>query len=65
MNFVSVLNSYLNQFYNSVAPPTKSGHSISAGEFYESVIVRAVKSPEFRERLINNPQAVLAELGIE
>jgi hypothetical protein len=65
MNLMSALNSFLNQFYNSAAPLAKSGQSITTREFYDSVIVQAVKSPEFRERLIKNPETILAEIGIE
>jgi len=65
MNLLSAMNSFLNQFYNSAAPLATSGRSITAREFYDSVIVRAVRSPEFRERLLTNPEVVLAEIGIE
>lgn len=65
MNLVSALNSFLNQFYTTAAPLADSGKSVTAGEFYNSVIVRAVQSPEFRARLLDNPEAVLSEMGIE
>jgi hypothetical protein len=65
MNLVSALNSFLNHFYSSMAPPARSGQSITARAFYDSVIVQAVKSPEFRERLVKNPEIILAEIGID
>jgi hypothetical protein len=65
MNLVSALNSFLNHFYSFAAPPAGSGQSITARAFYESVIARAVKSPEFRERLVKDPETILAEIGIE
>ena len=64
MNLLSALNSFLNQFYNSAAPLAKSQQSIDAKEFYDSVIVQALRSPEFRERLLKNPEAFLAEIEI-
>lgn len=65
MNLPSALNSFLNQFYNSAVPLAKSQQSIDAKEFYDSVIVQAIRSPEFRERLLKNPESFLAEIGIE
>lgn len=64
MKFTSTLSSFLNLFYN-YADLSNSQGGISAQQFYESVVVRAVKSPEFRLRLLNEPEAVFAEMGIE
>lgn len=65
MKLTSTLNSFLNLFYNFADLPANSQQGVTTQQFYESVIVRAVKSPEFRSRLLNEPEAVLAELGIE
>jgi hypothetical protein len=64
MNLLSALDSFLNHFYDSFAPPVSPDCSISAHGFYESVIIPAVQSPQFRENLLKDPQSVLAEIGI-
>lgn len=65
MKLQSAINAFLNQVYNSVAPPAKTEAGTSSASFYEAVIVRAVESEEFRERLMREPERVLAELNIE
>ncbi len=64
MNIFSALDNFLHHFYDSFAPPVKPDCRVSAHAFYESVILRALKSPEFRERLLKEPEAVLQELDV-
>lgn len=64
MNLLTALDSFLNHFYDSFAPPAGPDCTITAHEFYESVIIPAVKSPEFRQRLLKDSKTVLAEIGI-
>lgn len=64
MKLMSVLNSFLESFYVSFAPPAGAECAVSAKAFYESVILEAVRSPEFRKRLLDSPEEVLAEAGI-
>lgn len=64
MNLLTALDGFLNNFYDSFAPPVSADCSVTAHAFYESVIVPAVQSPQFRERLLREPQAMLAEVGI-
>lgn len=64
MNLMSALNSFLNHFYDSFAPPGIPEAPVSAHQFYESVIVKAVESPDFRRRLLTEPKAVLTEIGV-
>ena len=57
MKLMSVLDNFLHACY---------AHSKMSGRgFYQSVILRAVESPEFRERLLREPNAVLAEAGVK
>lgn len=65
MKLQSAINSFLNHLYDSIVPPAKTGAGVSSESFYEAVIVRAVESEEFRERLMREPERVLAELTIE
>jgi len=65
MKLTSTLNSFLNLFYNYSDLPANSEQGITAKQFYESVIARAVQSPEFRQRLLHEPEAVMAEIGIQ
>lgn len=65
MKLTTALNSFLNHFYNFTDFSANPERSISAQAFYESVIVRAVQSPEFRRRLVEAPATVLAELGVQ
>ena len=50
MKFMSVLNNFLENFYASFAPPTSGESAVSAKTFYESVILEALRSLEFRKR---------------
>jgi len=67
MKLLSALDSLLHQSYSQsrkfpVAADVDGG--ITGRRFYESVILRAVESPEFRARLLKEPGAVLSEAGI-
>lgn len=64
MNLMSALNSFLDNFYGSFAPPAGEDSAVSTKTFYESVILQAARSPEFRRALLENPGKVLAEAGI-
>ncbi len=65
MKLMSVLNNFLGNFYISFAPPTSGECAVSAKTFYESVILEALRSPDFRKRLLDSSEAVLAEAGIQ
>lgn len=65
MKLMSALNSFLDTFYASFAPPTGVESAVSAKTFYESIILQAVRSPEFRKRLLESPEEVLAEAEIK
>lgn len=62
MKLTSALNSFLQSFYASFAPAVDD-RPATANTFYEAIILPAVKSEEFRRRLLANPQAVLQEAG--
>lgn len=64
MKLTAALNSFLQGFYASFAPPGEGDQSAGANTFYESIIVPAVQSEEFRRRLLADPGAVLKEAGI-
>jgi hypothetical protein len=64
MKLMSALNGFLHGFYTSLAPPVDSARTVTARSFYDAVILPAVQSEEFRQRLLMNPEAVLAEAGI-
>lgn len=61
---MSALNNFLDSFYASFTPPTSAEYAVSAKTFYKSVILQALESPEFRKRLLDSPEEVLAEAGI-
>lgn len=65
MNLTSALDKFLHGFYESFTPPTTVASGLSGKAFYDLIIVPAIKSPEFRQRLLQDPQTVLAEAGIE
>ena len=56
MKLLEVLDSFLHVCYNN---PKTSGR-----RFRDAVILRAVESPEFRDRLMRETDAVLKEEGI-
>jgi len=64
MKLMSAVNGFLESFYASLTPPVGPDGHVTAQSFYESVLLRAVRSTEFRERLVREPHAVLAEVGI-
>jgi len=64
MKLMSAVNGFLEGFYASLTPPFGPDGHVTAKSFYESVLLRAVRSAEFRERLVRDPHAVLAEVGI-
>lgn len=65
MKLMSALNGLLQNLTVCFTPPGGSGDLLTAGAFYESVIVPAVKSPDFRKKLLENPEAILAQIGME
>ncbi len=65
MNLTSALDKFLHDFYESFTPPTTTSSGLSGSAFYDLVIAPAVKSSEFRQRLLQEPEKVLAEAGIE
>ena len=65
MKLQSAINAFLNHLYHSMTPPAKASSGVSSQSFFEAVIVRALKSPEFRERLMKEPERVFAEMEIE
>lgn len=65
MNLTSALDKFLHSFYESFTPPATAASGLSGSAFYDLIIAPAVKSPEFRRRLLQEPQQVLAEAGIE
>lgn len=64
MNLLSALDSFLHRFYDSFAPPVGPDCAVTAHKFYETVILPAIQSGPFRQRLLKDPQAVLAEVGV-
>lgn len=64
MKLTSALNSFLQGFYASLAPPADTGMPATSNAFYEAIILPAVQSEEFRKRLLASPEAVLAEAGV-
>ena len=64
MKLTAALNSFLQGFYASFAPPGEGDLPTGANAFYESIIVPAVQSEEFRKKLLADPGAVLAGAGI-
>lgn len=61
MNLLSAVNGLLHQCYGVFAGSGESGQGITGRAFYESVILRAIEDHAFRERLLQEPEAVLAE----
>jgi hypothetical protein len=64
MGLAELVNSFLQNFYVYFTPPGDQGAETDAGSFYESIIVPAMRSPAFRARLLEEPEAVLSEFGI-
>ncbi len=64
MRLTKLLNNFLRNFYFYSAPPVVMDNQATGSSFFESVIEPAVRSPEFRTRLLEQPAAVLSELGI-
>ena len=59
-----LVNSFLQNFYVYFAPPGDRGDETDDASFYESIIIPAMRSPTFRARLLEEPEAVLSEFGI-
>jgi hypothetical protein len=64
MGLAELMSSFLQNFYVYFTPPGDQGAETDAGSFYESIIVPAMRSPTFRARLLEEPEAVLSEFGI-
>jgi len=64
MGLVELVNSFLQNFYVYFTPPGDQGAETDAASFYESIIMPAMRSPRFRARLLEEPDAVLREFGI-
>ena len=64
MRLTELLNSFLRSFYINFTPPFEADREAAGSSFYESVIEPAVRSPEFRKRLLEDPAALFSELGI-
>lgn len=64
MKISDLLNSFLQNFYSHFAPPLDTMDQNQGLSFYESVIAPSLHSPEYKARLIKEPEVVLAELGI-
>lgn len=56
MKLLEALDNFLHSCYST--------SRVSGQKFYRSVILRAVESSEFRERLVKDPDKVLAEAGV-
>ena len=65
MKLSTALTSFLKCFYYIAPPPGDLEPSVSAQQFFESVIARGVQSPDFRRRLLTDPETVLKEIGIQ
>ncbi|HQN18201.1 MAG TPA: nitrile hydratase subunit alpha [Syntrophobacteraceae bacterium] len=65
MGLAELVNGLLQNFYAYFAPPGGQCSDTDGSSFYESIIVPALQSPEFRARLLKEPEAVLKEFGIE
>ena len=64
MGLAELVNSFLQNFYVYFTPPGDQGAETDAASFYESIIIPAMRSPTFRARLLEEPEAVLSEFGI-
>jgi len=64
VDLLAALDSFLHQHYG--APPSSGGDAkaTSSSALYGAIILRAVEDHAFRERLLSEPLAVLAEHGI-
>jgi len=64
MRLTELLNNFLQSFYIHFTPSLEVDDQAAGSSFYESVIEPAVRLPEFRKRLLEEPAAVLSEMGI-
>jgi hypothetical protein len=63
MGLAELVNSFLQNFYAYFTPPGDQDAETGAASFYESIIMPTMRSPTFRARLLEEPEAVLSEFG--
>jgi hypothetical protein len=64
MKLAELVNSFLQNLYAYFTPPIDPSADTPKASFYELIILPAMRSTEFRTRLLENPGSVLNEFGI-